>query len=72
MKNTGMSVNGWLQNLVREFPDTPRLCVIDVGTSMRTSLVMGKTRDAAIAEYLESALGTQENCVSTTIHKRTD
>lgn len=27
---------------------------------------------AAIAEHLKSALSAQENCVSTTIHKRTD
>lgn len=67
-KNTGMSIMGLLQNA----PSEASPCIIDVGQTMRHSLLIGETRDAAIAEYLKSALSTQENCVSTTIHKRTD
>ena len=65
-KNTGMSILGLLQDT----PSEASLCIIDVGKSMRHSLRIGETRNAAIAEHLKSALSAQENCVSTTIHKR--
>ncbi|MDA8115454.1 MAG: hypothetical protein M0Z43_12140 [Acidithiobacillus sp.] len=67
-ENTGMSILG----LLRDAASEASLCIIDVGQTMRHSLLIGETRDAAIAEHLKSALSTQENCVSTTIHKRTD
>ncbi len=64
-KNTGMSILGLLQDA----PSEASLCIIDVGQSMRHSLLIGETRDAAIAEHLKSALSAQENGVTTTIHK---
>lgn len=64
-KNTGMSIMGLLQNA----PSEASPCIIDVGKSMRHSLLIGETRDAAIAEHLKSALSAQESCVTTTIHK---
>ena len=66
-KNTGMSIIGLLQNA----PSEASPCIIDVGKSRRHSLLIGETRDAAIAEYLKSALSAQENCVSTTIRRGT-
>ena len=65
-KNTGMSIMG----LLRDAPSEARICIVDVGQSMRHSLLIGETRDAAIAEHLKSALSAQESCLSTTFHKR--
>ncbi|MBU2773333.1 hypothetical protein HMI48_05255 [Acidithiobacillus ferrooxidans] len=65
-EKTGMSILG----LLRDAPSEASLCIIDVGQTMRHSLLIGETRDAAIAEHLKSALSAQESCVSTTIHKR--
>ncbi|MDA8247176.1 MAG: hypothetical protein M0Z97_10590 [Acidithiobacillus sp.] len=66
-KNTGMSIMGLLQNVPSE---ASPCCIIDVGQSMRHSLLIGETRDAAIVKYLESALGTQECSTSMTFHHR--
>ena len=67
-ENTGMSIMGLLQIAAAEACP----CIIDVGQTMRHSLLIGETRDAAIAGYLKSALSAQENRVTTTIYKRTD
>ncbi len=64
-KNTGMSTMGLLQDA----PSEARICIVDVGQSMRHSLLIGETRDAAIAEHLKSSLVDPESCVTTTIHK---
>ncbi|MGK9450257.1 hypothetical protein ACSSZE_03190 [Acidithiobacillus caldus] len=49
MENKGMSILGLVQGLARELPDDAKLCIVDVGTSMPTDLVIKESESAVRA-----------------------